>query len=86
VWGRFLWQAQSRRRAIEPSKTGRRAGFQQSLKLRTCNNSGISQLAVTLRRMAAFCLPRSRLLEIARVFVRFDQVARIIVNANHGIM
>jgi hypothetical protein len=27
-----------------------------------------------------------RLLEIARVLVRFDLIARVIVNANHGIM
>jgi hypothetical protein len=27
-----------------------------------------------------------QLLEIARVLVRFDHVARFIVNANHGIM
>jgi hypothetical protein len=28
----------------------------------------------------------SPLIEIARVLVRFDQVARFIVNANHGIV
>jgi hypothetical protein len=31
-------------------------------------------------------LTLSRLFEIARVLVRFDQVATIIANANHGIM
>jgi len=36
--------------------------------------------------MAAFCFTRSPLLEIARVLVRFDQVGRRIVNANHGIV
>jgi hypothetical protein len=37
--------------------------------------------------VAAFCFaPRSPLFEIARVLVRLDQVARVIVNANHGIM
>jgi hypothetical protein len=29
---------------------------------------------------------RSRVFEIARVFVRFNQVAGCIVNANHGVM
>jgi hypothetical protein len=33
-----------------------------------------------------FVLPRSQILEIARVLVRFDHVARRIVNANNGIM
>jgi hypothetical protein len=36
--------------------------------------------------VAAFCFARSRLLEIARVLVRFDYVARLIVNANDGAM
>ena len=31
-----------------------------------------------LRRMAAFCLPGLRFLEIARVLVRFDHIARFI--------
>ena len=49
-------------------------------------NLRASQLAVTLHRVAAFCFTRSRLFEIARVLVRFDHVARFIVNANHSIM
>jgi hypothetical protein len=44
----------------------------------------ISQSAVTLHRVAAFCLARSGLFEIARVLVRFDHVARCIVNADDG--
>jgi hypothetical protein len=36
--------------------------------------------------MAAFCFKCSLLYELARVLVRFDQVARFIVNANDGIM
>jgi hypothetical protein len=51
----------------------------------------LSQSAVTLHRLAAFCFAleqasRSRLLEIAFVLVRLDHVACVIVNANHGIM
>jgi hypothetical protein len=37
----------------------------------------ISQSAVTLHRVAAFCLPRLRLFEIARVFVCFDHIAAL---------
>jgi len=33
-----------------------------------------------------FVSPRSRLLELCRVLVRFDHIARIIVNANHSIV
>jgi hypothetical protein len=33
--------------------------------------------------VAAFCLPRLRLFEIASVLVRFDHVASIIANADH---
>jgi hypothetical protein len=33
-----------------------------------------------------FVLPRSRFFEIARVLVRLDHVAGIIINANHSIM
>jgi hypothetical protein len=36
--------------------------------------------------MAAFCLPRSPLFEIAHVLVRFDHVASFIVNADHNII
>jgi hypothetical protein len=38
--------------------------------------------------MAAFCftLLRSPLFELARVFVRFDHVASVIINADHRIM
>ena len=43
-----------------------------------------SQSAVTLHRVAAFCLPRSPLFELACLLVRFDRVARFIVNANHS--
>jgi hypothetical protein len=43
----------------------------------------ISQLAVMVQRVAAFCSPLS---EIARVLVRFDHVACFIVNANDGIV
>ena len=43
------------------------------------------QSAVTLHGVAAFCLPRSGLFEIASVPVRLDHVARRIVNANHCI-
>jgi hypothetical protein len=39
-----------------------------------------------LQRVAAFCLPRLRFFEIARVLMRFDQIASIIVNANHSMM
>jgi hypothetical protein len=35
--------------------------------------------------VAAFCFHAS-LFEIARMLVRFDQVASLIVNANHGIV
>jgi hypothetical protein len=44
----------------------------------------ISQSAVTLHRVAAFCFACSRLFEIARVVVRLDDVARVIINANYG--
>ena len=47
---------------------------------------GILQSAVTLHRVAAFCLPRLRLFEIAGGLVRFHHIARFIVNANYGIM
>ena len=56
------------------------ANSQQSL------SSSISQSAVTLRRVAAFCFARSRLFELAHVLVRLDYVARVIVNANHSTM
>jgi hypothetical protein len=36
--------------------------------------------------VAAFCLPRAGLFEIARVLVRLIHIARFIENANHGIM
>jgi hypothetical protein len=36
--------------------------------------------------VAAFCLPRLRFFEIARVLAPFDQVASFIVNANYGIV
>jgi len=63
------------------------ASGQQSVKLRQPNKtSSISQSAVTLHRVAAFCFARSRLFEIARVLLRFDHVAHFVVNANHGIM
>jgi hypothetical protein len=45
-----------------------------------------------LKRLAAFCLGRNAkrlnppLFEIASVLVRFDQVAGLIVNANHSVM
>jgi hypothetical protein len=40
-----------------------------------------------LHRMAALCFAsRSSLFEVARVLVRSDHVASIIVNANHGIL
>jgi hypothetical protein len=40
-----------------------------------------------LHRVAAFCFaPRSPLFEIALVFVRFNHVACVIVNANHFIV
>jgi hypothetical protein len=45
------------------------ASGQQSL------SSSVSQSAVTLHRVVAFCFMRSRLFEIANVLVRFDQVA-----------
>ena len=52
--------------------------------IRRCN---ISQSAVTLYRVAAFCFAsRSPLFEIALVLVRFDYVACVIVDANDGIM
>jgi hypothetical protein len=36
--------------------------------------------------VAAFCFARSGLFEIARVLVRFNHVAGVIINANHSIM
>jgi hypothetical protein len=45
-------------------------------------SSHISQSAVTLRRVAAFALPRSRLFEIVSVVVCLDHLASLIVNAN----
>jgi hypothetical protein len=36
--------------------------------------------------VAAFCFTCSLLYELARVLVRFDHVARFIVNANDGII
>ena len=48
-------------------------------------SSNISQSAVTLHRVAAFCLPRLRLFEIAHVLVCLDHVASVIVNADHGV-
>src|SRR4051812_2382749 len=45
--------------------------------------SSISQSAVTFHRVAAFCFTRFTHFELARVLVRFDQVASCIVNANH---
>jgi hypothetical protein len=39
------------------------------------------QSAVTFHRVAAFCFARSRFFEVVRVVVRFDHVARFIVNA-----
>ena len=36
--------------------------------------------------MAAFVFTRSAVFEIARVLVRFDHIASIIVNVNHGVM
>jgi hypothetical protein len=36
--------------------------------------------------VAAFCFTCSLLYELAGVLVRFDHVARLIVNANDGIM
>src|SRR5262249_23537919 len=54
--------------------------------------SGLCRCGVVLRDRDA-CktrsgvdLQRSSLFEIASVFVRFDHVASIIVNANHGVM
>jgi hypothetical protein len=44
-----------------------------------------SQSAVTLHRVAAFCLPRLPLSELARLLVRFDHVDRSI-DAHHGAM
>jgi hypothetical protein len=46
----------------------------------------ISQSAVTLHHVAAFCFARLRLFEIALVLVRLDHVARFIVSADDGIM
>src|SRR2546430_15041251 len=42
--------------------------------------SSISQSAVTLHRVAAFCSP---LCEVANVLVCLDHVASFIINANH---
>jgi len=42
----------------------------------------LESLDVTLHCVPAFCSP---LFEIALVLVRFDYVASVIVNANHGI-
>jgi hypothetical protein len=50
---------------------------------RYSRQTAFSQSAVTLHRAAAFCSP---LFEIAGVVVRFDHVARFIVNANHSVM
>jgi hypothetical protein len=63
---------------LEASKPAPAIG-QQSL------SSSISQSAVTLHRVAAFCFTRSPPFEIARVFVRCDHVARSIVNATDSI-
>jgi len=58
-------------------------------KLFSTSSKATEQVASTLsirsrfQRVAAFCSP---LFEIARVLVCFDHVARIIVNANDGIM
>jgi hypothetical protein len=50
-------------------------------------NRHISQSAVTLHRVAAFCFaPRLPLFEVALVLVRLNHVASFIVNANHGIV
>jgi len=50
------------------------------------NSGSISQSAVTLHRVAAFVLLRSRLFEIARLLVRLNHVACFIVNANHSVV
>jgi hypothetical protein len=52
------------------------ASRQQSL------SSSISQSAVTLQCVAAFCFVPLHHFEIARVLVRFDHIARCIVNAD----
>jgi hypothetical protein len=44
------------------------------------------QSAVTLHRVAALFHVVLRLLEIARVLMRFDHIASVIVNANHSAM
>jgi len=49
-------------------------------------NSGNLQLAVTLRRVAAFCFAPLPLFEIARVLMRLNHIASFIVNTNHSIM
>jgi hypothetical protein len=56
--------------------------------LARANSPGsISQSAVTLHRVAAFCFHAAlRFFELARVIVRFEDVASIIVSANHSIM
>jgi len=65
---------------LEASKPAPAIG-QQSL------SSSISQSAVTLHRVAAFCFTQQlRLVEIARVLVRLDHVARCVVNSNHSVM
>jgi hypothetical protein len=49
------------------------ASGQRSLKPHPLKqSSSISQLAVTLHRVAAFCFAHSPLFEIARVLARFD--------------
>ena len=48
------------------------------------NKAGaFQQSAVTLHRVAAFCLPRSRFPEIARVLVRFDDFARFTLRVHN---
>jgi hypothetical protein len=44
-----------------------------------------SQIAESFRKQA-FSYPRSPLSELARVLVSLDPVARLIVNADHGII
>jgi hypothetical protein len=56
AWDRFLWQAQSLRRGIiEPSKTGPRTGFQQSVKLRTCNGGNTDANTHSYVYSGAYC-------------------------------
>ena len=64
----------NRRHEQEREQVREKRARRDSIPNRLEQNSSISQRAVTLHRMAAFCFARSRLFEFGRVLVRFDDV------------